>query len=77
MKKNSPATRIEKNYLPFGLGKHACPGRQFAVNEIKVALHHLLLKYDIRKDNNEKIRPNLFGPFKVPSDKGLIFEKRA
>ena len=49
LKKNS-ATRVERNYLPFGLGKHACPGRHFAVNEIKFALHHLLLKYDIKKD---------------------------
>src|SRR5579871_6099626 len=52
LNKNSPATRIERNYLIFGLGKHACPGRFFAINEIKIALHHLLLKYDIRKDPN-------------------------
>ncbi|KAI0479144.1 cytochrome P450 [Xylariaceae sp. FL0804] len=32
----------------FGHGRHACPGRFFAANEVKVALCHLLLKYDWR-----------------------------
>jgi len=34
------------DYLPFGHGKHACPGRFFASNEIKVILCHMLLQYD-------------------------------
>lgn len=33
-------------HLAFGHGQHACPGRFFAANEIKVALCHLLMKYD-------------------------------
>jgi cytochrome P450 len=32
--------------LGFGHGQHACPGRFFAANEVKVLLCHLLLKYD-------------------------------
>jgi len=32
--------------MAFGYGEHACPGRFFASNEIKIALIHLLLKYD-------------------------------
>lgn len=35
-----------QNHLGFGHGIHACPGRFFASNEIKIALCHLLLKYD-------------------------------
>lgn len=34
------------DYLPFGHGQHACPGRFFAAQEIKVVLCQLLLKYD-------------------------------
>ncbi|KAI1115571.1 cytochrome P450 [Nemania sp. NC0429] len=34
--------------LGFGHGLHACPGRFFAANELKIALVHLLLKYDLR-----------------------------
>jgi cytochrome P450 len=35
-------------HLSFGHGKHSCPGRFFAGNEIKVVLIHLLMKYDWR-----------------------------
>jgi cytochrome P450 len=35
------------SHMGFGHGNHACPGRFFASNEIKVALCHLLLKYDV------------------------------
>ncbi|TGJ87222.1 hypothetical protein E0Z10_g1556 [Xylaria hypoxylon] len=34
--------------LSFGHGEHACPGRFFASNEIKIILCHLLMKYDWR-----------------------------
>ena len=33
-------------HMGFGHGQHACPGRFFASNELKIALCHLLLKYD-------------------------------
>lgn len=32
----------------FGYGQHACPGRFFAANEMKIVLCHLLLKYEWR-----------------------------
>ncbi|KAF4852517.1 Cytochrome P450 monooxygenase eqxH [Colletotrichum siamense] len=37
-------------HLGFGHGKHACPGRFFASNEVKVLLCHLLYKYDWKID---------------------------
>ncbi|KAF5003208.1 hypothetical protein FDECE_10226 [Fusarium decemcellulare] len=33
-------------HMAFGHGKHACPGRFFASNEIKLILAHLLMNYD-------------------------------
>ncbi|OAG44392.1 hypothetical protein AYO21_01388 [Fonsecaea monophora] len=39
----------------FGHGRHACPGRFFAVNEIKVLLIYTLTHYDIKfPDNSPK-----------------------
>ncbi|KAK6216113.1 Metallothionein expression activator [Pestalotiopsis sp. IQ-011] len=35
-------------HMLFGHGQHACPGRFFAANEVKIALAHMLLKYDWR-----------------------------
>ncbi|KAK9413738.1 putative Cytochrome P450 [Seiridium unicorne] len=37
-----------QDHLGFGHGQHACPGRFFASNEIKIILCHVLLKYDWR-----------------------------
>lgn len=34
--------------LTFGYGRHACPGRFFAANEIKMILANALLMYDIK-----------------------------
>ncbi|KNG90840.1 hypothetical protein ANOM_000986 [Aspergillus nomiae NRRL 13137] len=44
------------NYLGFGHGKQACPGRFFAAMEIKITLCHMLLNYDMKlvKDRNEQ-----------------------
>ncbi|RIB29346.1 cytochrome P450 [Gigaspora rosea] len=74
---NSPATKLERNFLTFGGGKHACPGRALAVNEIKVLLHKVLLKYNVRTDN-EEIGPKrrYFGPLPAPINVGLVFETR-
>ncbi|KPM34791.1 hypothetical protein AK830_g11779 [Neonectria ditissima] len=33
-------------HMGFGHGKHACPGRFFAANEVKLLLCHLLYKYE-------------------------------
>ncbi|KAL4790515.1 cytochrome P450 [Aspergillus venezuelensis] len=41
-------------HMGFGFGKHACPGRFFAANELKIALCHILLKYDFRLPEGEK-----------------------
>ncbi|KAE8405033.1 cytochrome P450 [Aspergillus pseudonomiae] len=35
-------------HMGFGFGRHACPGRFFAVNEVKIALCHVLLKYEFK-----------------------------
>ena len=58
----------DKDHLQFGHGKYACPGRFFAVNEIKMILCKLLLEYDfvypegqgrpVNKTVNENIYPD-------------------
>ncbi|PWY78246.1 cytochrome P450 [Aspergillus heteromorphus CBS 117.55] len=41
----------------FGHGAHACPGRFFAANEIKIFLIHFLLKYDWKFADERTTRP--------------------
>ncbi|RIB29030.1 cytochrome P450 [Gigaspora rosea] len=76
LERNSPATKVERNFLTFGGGKHACPGRAFAVNNIKIFIHKILLKYDV-KTNNKEIEPKrYFGPFPLLVNDDLVFENR-
>ncbi|KAJ3514733.1 hypothetical protein NLJ89_g2200 [Agrocybe chaxingu] len=42
--------------LGFGLGRHACPGRFFAVSELKMMLAHAVVTYDM-KMADEGVRP--------------------
>ena len=36
------------SHLGFGHGMHACPGRFFALNELKIMLCHIIMKYDFK-----------------------------
>jgi len=45
------------SFLVFGHGKHACPGRFFAANELKAMVAHLVLNYDVKLEN-EGVRPS-------------------
>ncbi|KAH7353170.1 cytochrome P450 [Pyrenochaeta sp. MPI-SDFR-AT-0127] len=36
------------HHLPFGHGRHACPGRFFVSHELKMIFAHLLLNYDFK-----------------------------
>ncbi|GBB93499.1 hypothetical protein RclHR1_21800002 [Rhizophagus clarus] len=73
---NSPATKVDRHYVVFGGGKHACPGRFFAINESKLILHKLILKYNI-KTKSGKIENKIYiGPNTLPSWNALVFENR-
>jgi cytochrome P450 len=50
--------------LSFGHGSQSCPGRFFAANEVKIALCHLLLKYDWELAPGASLESkHLFGEF--------------
>ncbi|KAK3385238.1 cytochrome P450 [Podospora didyma] len=69
---------LSPSVLTFGYGRHACPGRFFAANEIKMILANALLMYEIRLVEGVKERyPNiLFGSGSMPDPtKELLFKK--
>ncbi|GBB90919.1 hypothetical protein RclHR1_01800004 [Rhizophagus clarus] len=73
---NSPATKVDRSYIVFGGGKHACPGRFFAINETKMFLHKLILKYRVSTKSG-KIEDKIYiGPLTSPSQSGIVFENR-
>lgn len=57
--RNQFVTTNEQN-LMFGYGRHACPGRFFAANEIKMLLAKLVLDYDFKNEDGSLERyPNI------------------
>ncbi|KAI9490971.1 cytochrome P450 [Zychaea mexicana] len=68
-----PSTKVSDDFLLFGEGKHACPGRWFAIQEIKTIISLLLRDYNIR--STEKIKfPNTIMTG-MPSGKFIIEKK--
>lgn len=41
------AATTTSTYLPFGHGRHACPGRFFATDELKMILGYMIINYDV------------------------------
>ncbi|RHZ85956.1 hypothetical protein Glove_58g39 [Diversispora epigaea] len=76
LENNFSASKIDKNYFTFGSGKHACPGRFFAVNEIKIGMHKLILNYHIKTPSGKIEKKIHSGPLASPPVSGLIFENR-
>ncbi|CAG8529729.1 26140_t:CDS:10 [Gigaspora margarita] len=73
---HSPATKVDRSFITFGGGKHACPGRFFAVNEIKMCLHKLILNYNIKTESGKIVPPIKMSSFKIPPMGRLVFENR-
>lgn len=65
------------DHMAFGHGLHACPGRFFAANEVKVALCHLLLKYDWKWTEGTTAKPVCRGLSQsVDSENRLLVRRR-
>ncbi|TFK26822.1 cytochrome P450 [Coprinopsis marcescibilis] len=65
------------DYLLFGWGRHACPGRFFAVNEAKCMVAHLILTYDIKLPPDAPPPTHTwFGSQRLPSSASIMFRKR-
>ncbi|KAI1959867.1 hypothetical protein LOZ58_004232 [Ophidiomyces ophidiicola] len=69
------STNLDEAFLGFGIGKHTCPGRFFALTEMKIFLAHMLMNYDIEY---LKEKPPLvdYVWLKVPSNSGTIRIRR-
>ncbi|KAJ5713555.1 uncharacterized protein N7483_010736 [Penicillium malachiteum] len=60
---NAQYVSTGSSVLGFGHGKQACPGRFFAANELKIALSHILLKYDFKLAPDTKPQTSTYGLF--------------
>ncbi|EUC40519.1 hypothetical protein COCMIDRAFT_41156 [Bipolaris oryzae ATCC 44560] len=73
------AVTVTSTSLTFGYGKHVCPGRFFAVHEMKLILANLLMQFDVKmnKDDTGRI-PNIDISYNTMPDvtKTLLVKRR-
>jgi len=68
---------ISQEHLPFGVGRHACPGRFFGVNEIKTLLAHIIVTYDIKFEEGKGVPQDLFfSGVRFPGNANVMFRAR-
>ncbi|EKM60012.1 uncharacterized protein PHACADRAFT_192410 [Phanerochaete carnosa HHB-10118-sp] len=48
-------TNTSMEYLPFGIGKHACPGCFYAANKMKSMMAHLVMMYDVHMEKSGEV----------------------
>ncbi|KAF5628816.1 cycloheximide-inducible CIP70 (cytochrome P450 family) [Fusarium sp. NRRL 52700] len=70
-------TETKDGGVTFGYGRHACPGRFFAANEIKMILAHALLQYDVKNIGGATERcPNMeFAHMSIPDPSNKLLFK--
>lgn len=73
--KTTSLVTTSDTYLAFGHGRHACPGRFFAAQEMKLMLAYVLQNYDIEKLKEKPPSTMLMGT-NVPNEKAKIRVKR-
>lgn len=68
-----------KDWLNWGHGPRACPGRFFANNEIKLIMVHLILNYEVKLPDSEGRPQNVWteGAIMPDGTKQVLFRSRA
>ncbi|RHZ54273.1 hypothetical protein CDV55_104799 [Aspergillus turcosus] len=66
---------VSETYLPFGMGRHSCPGRYFAAIELKLFLAYLAVNYDIKLADERPAFVSI-GHFPMPPLNGKLVIRR-
>lgn len=65
--KNQGLIATGADFLSFGHGRHSCPGRFFASQEMKLMLAHIVMEYDIEVVGGERPPNMLMNGACIPS----------
>ncbi|KAK8875034.1 cytochrome P450 [Apiospora arundinis] len=65
-----------EHFMGFSHGSHACPGRFFAANQMKIALGHIALRYEIEPIPARPVNMWFFGHIAPPLGETLRVRRR-
>ncbi|KAI0000261.1 cytochrome P450 [Xylariaceae sp. FL0662B] len=65
-----------EKFMGFSHGSHACPGRFFAANQLKIALAHIALLYEIEPIPRRPVNRWFFGHIAPPMSETLRVRRR-
>ncbi|GJJ70491.1 hypothetical protein EMPS_02840 [Entomortierella parvispora] len=75
--KSKAATKAAADFLTFGMGKHACPGRFLAIQELKTIGVLMISRYSMLEiQDPSKTKEILRSRLGAPTITGLIFTER-
>jgi len=64
-------------HIPFGHGRLACPGRFFAITEMKALLAHIVVTYDLKLEEGKKVpRQFCISTSRILGNADVLFRKR-
>ncbi|KAI0545951.1 cytochrome P450 [Xylaria curta] len=66
-----------EKFMGFSHGSHACPGRFFAANQLKIALGHIALLYEIEPISERPVNRWFFGHIAPPLTETLRVRRRS
>ncbi|OOF99135.1 hypothetical protein ASPCADRAFT_513218, partial [Aspergillus carbonarius ITEM 5010] len=74
-KKAKPAVQGSPEFLTFGLGRWACPGRQLAIHEIKILLYLFFSRFDVKVKEGSLRVVNWINTTSVPPEVTLLVRR--
>lgn len=74
--KGRPAVQGSPDFLTFGLGRWACPGRQLAIQEIKIILYMFFSRFDMRLKGNSYRVINTINTTSVAPEATFLLRRR-
>ncbi|KAL7266027.1 hypothetical protein RUND412_011441 [Rhizina undulata] len=67
---------VNPDTLGFGDGRHACPGRHLAAEEIKLMLIQVIENYDVKMEDGKRPKNIPFGLANVPNPKAKVYFRK-
>ncbi|KAK6496250.1 hypothetical protein TWF481_002275 [Arthrobotrys musiformis] len=73
---NEEMVKDKRAYVPFGYGVHACPGKQLAINELKVVVARVISSFEVESVEGEEVEWRDYSMVRVGEWKGRFKSRK-